>query len=47
MLAIIFPCLILAVLLMDLIVIYFPRRVSLAIMAFIMLVLLWNIYRFF
>ena len=42
---VIFPCMILMALSFDLIVIYFPRRVSLAVMVFIMLVLLWNIYK--
>merc|ERR1711871_775116 len=41
---VLFPCMILLTLSLDLIVTYFPRRVSLSIMAVVVLLLLWNVY---
>ena len=38
------PCMILLCLSLDLIVTYFPRRVSLSVMGVVVLLLLWNIY---
>ena len=43
---VIFPIMILAALSLDLIVTYFPRRLSLAAVAFIVIVLLWNTFNY-
>ena len=44
--SVLFPCMILLTLSLDLIVTYYPRRVSLSVMALVVLLLLWLIFRY-